>query len=185
LNVHDSWRGSVSDDFTITRVLQQAQRPVYFVPECLVPTFEDCSLTELLTFTNRQLQITRVYGPHLWKLLFIGSAIFVVTFFGGIALVVTRAFSGQMPYVTASIVLAIFVLGALKAFLRFRVIDAIMRQQRQRLSSGFLPHLLLWPISSLLQLINCVVAAMSRRISWRGITYELKSPNETVIIARE
>jgi len=185
LNVCDAWRGSVSDDFTVTRVLQQAQRPIFFVSECLVPTFEDCSFSELLTFTNRQLQITRVYAPQLWKPVFIGSAIFVLTFFGGLAVVLTGAFSGQLPYVAASIVFAIFILGALKSILRFRVIGAVMRQQQQQLRNGLLSHLLLWPISSLLQLVNCVVAAVSRRIVWRGITYKLKSPNETVIIARD
>jgi hypothetical protein len=40
----------------------------------------------------------------------------------------------------------------------------------------------LWPLGSALYLYNTLAAAMSRRISWRGITYELKSPGETVII---
>jgi hypothetical protein len=46
-------------------------------------------------------------------------------------------------------------------------------------------HVLLWPIISLLYLYNALAAAFSRRIKWRGITYELKSPTEAVIIARE
>jgi hypothetical protein len=155
------------------------------VPDCLVPAFEDCSLTELLLFTNRQLQITRVYAPDLWKPLFIGSALFVLTFFGGLVLVVKEAISGQAPYLPASIILLIFVLGAVKSFLRFHVVDAIMRRHQLKRNSGLVSHLLLWPVSSFLQLINCVVAGLSRRIRWRGITYELKSPNETVIIARD
>jgi cellulose synthase/poly-beta-1,6-N-acetylglucosamine synthase-like glycosyltransferase len=182
LKVRDHWRGSVSDDFTITHVLQRAKRPIFFVAECLVPTFEGCSLTELLVFTNRQLQITRVYAPHLWKPLFIGSALFVLTFFGGLALVATEAISGPAPYLPASIILLIFVLGAVKSFIRFQVVDAIMERHQLKRDSGLTPHLLLWPVSSLLQLINCIVAGLSRRIRWRGITYELKSPDETVII---
>jgi hypothetical protein len=45
-----------------------------------------------------------------------------------------------------------------------------------------LAHATLWPLASLLFLGNAVAAAMSRRVVWRGITYELKSPTETVII---
>ncbi len=45
-------------------------------------------------------------------------------------------------------------------------------------------HLLLWPLASALYLFNAVVAAFSRRIEWRGITYELKSPTEAVIIRK-
>ena len=32
---------------------------------------------------------------------------------------------------------------------------------------------------------NAIVAGFSRRIVWRGITYELKSPTEAVIISRD
>jgi hypothetical protein len=43
----------------------------------------------------------------------------------------------------------------------------------------------MWPLASALYLYNAVAAAVSRRITWRGITYQLKSPDETVIIRRE
>jgi hypothetical protein len=33
--------------------------------------------------------------------------------------------------------------------------------------------------------MNAIAAAGSRRIEWRGITYDLKSPNEAVIISRD
>lgn len=184
LNVRQSWAGSASDDFTLTHALQSAKLPVHFVPSCLVPSFEDCTLRELLTFSNRQLQITRVYAPHLWKPLFIGSVIFNLTFFGGIILVGLLAAAGQFHYVALAALAAIFLLGASKAFIRFRAVHRVMRDQNIKLR-GVVAHVVLWPFASLLQLINCIVAATSRRISWRGITYELKSPSETVIIARD
>jgi hypothetical protein len=48
-----------------------------------------------------------------------------------------------------------------------------------------LAHVCLWPLASFLFLGKRLAAATSRRITWRGITYELKSPTETVILARE
>ena len=185
LKVRDYWYGSASDDFTLTRVLQQAKLPVHFVPLCLVPSFEDCSLSELLTFTNRQLQITRVYASHLWKSLFIGSLIFNLTFFGGIVLAIATVAAGQISVWVIGALILICALGAAKSFIRFLAVRAAFARQQYEMSSGLVAHLLLWPFGSLLQLINCIVAAMSRRIHWRGITYELKSPNETVIIARD
>ena len=53
------------------------------------------------------------------------------------------------------------------------------------LRRDLLAHIFLWPVASLLYLYNAVVAGFSRRIKWRGITYELKSPREAVIISRE
>src|SRR6185503_11846517 len=63
LDVVNRWKGTVSDDFTITRTLQEAKFPIHFVPACLVPSLGDCNVRELLEFTNRQLKITRVYAP--------------------------------------------------------------------------------------------------------------------------
>jgi cellulose synthase/poly-beta-1,6-N-acetylglucosamine synthase-like glycosyltransferase len=185
LRIRDQWRGSVSDDFTMTRVLQEAKLPVQFVPMCLVPSFEDCSWRELLTFTNRQLKITRVYAPHLWKPLFVGSAIFNLTFFGGLGIVIASVLAGSPAYLAITLLLLIFLLGALKSGLRFRVVNEVMAKQSHKLNRGLLAHVLLWPMASLLQLVNCFVATISQRIVWRGITYELKSPNETVIIDRD
>src|SRR5205814_6471890 len=88
LDVTGKWRGSVSDDFTLTTVLHEAKLPIKFVPRCLVLSEADCAVGELLEFTTRQLKITRVYAPHLWKASLIGSAIFVLVFFGGIGLLV-------------------------------------------------------------------------------------------------
>jgi ceramide glucosyltransferase len=184
LRIRDHWRGSVSDDFTITRVLRNEGLPVHFVAVCLVPSFEDASLTDLLTFSNRQLQITRTYAPHLWKPLFIGSLIFILTFLGGISIVVGRWMAGVTVFAPLLLLITVFVLGALKSFIRFQAVKKLLSHKRLQLS-GVLWHVLLWPLASLLQLINCTVAGLSRRITWRGITYELKSPNETVIIARD
>ena len=52
-------------------------------------------------------------------------------------------------------------------------------------SADLVAHILLWPFASLLYLYNAIVAGFSRRIEWRGITYELKSPSEAVIISRK
>src|ERR1043166_1455304 len=92
--VMDYWRGAASDDFALTRALHDANWPIKFVPQCLTPSFEDPSFGELLEFTTRQLKITRAYAAHLWKSVFIGSVVFVLTFFGGIVLVAVRATLG-------------------------------------------------------------------------------------------
>ena len=177
LGVSERWRGTVSDDFTITRVLKEAKLPVHFTPNCLVPSVGDCDLHELFEFTTRQVKITRVYASHLWLPLLLGSALFVIAFFGGLILI------GFHPRSFAVYVfpLVIFTLGAAKSFIRFRAVSSVVRTSRSDLAA----HIFLWPIASLLYLYNCIVAGFSRRISWRGITYELKSPNEAVIISRD
>ena len=177
LNVSERWRGSVSDDFTITRVLKEAKFPVHFTPNCLVASVGDCGWRELFEFTTRQIKITRVYASHLWLPLLLGSALFVLAFFGGLILI------GVYPRSPAAYIftLIMFTLGAAKSFIRFRAVSTVLRTDRRDL----IAHILLWPFASLLYLYNAIVAAFSRRIEWRGITYELKSPSEAVIISRK
>jgi len=182
LKIRERWQGSVSDDFTVTRVLGEANLPIHFVPQCLVASRGDCDLSELLEFSNRQLKITRVYAPHLWKPVLLGSALFCLVFFGGIVLVLLRAWAGLSFAVPLLLLAIIFLLGAAKAFLRFRAVNLVLNEDGR--SRGLLAHLLLWPLASLLYLFNALAAAFSRRITWRGITYELKSPFEVEIVGR-
>jgi len=185
LQIRDRWRGSVSDDFTITSVLHEANLPIHFTPNCLVPAVGDCDFRELLEFSTRQIKITRVYAPHLWKAVLLGGFLFFLTFFGGIGLLVLRAFTGR-PFLTLfAVLLLMFLLGAAKSFIRWRVIRIPLRTYRGLLNRDLPGQIVLWPFASLLYLYNSIVAGFSRRIVWRGITYELKSPTEAVIISRK
>jgi ceramide glucosyltransferase len=176
LNVVDHWRGTVSDDFTITRVLKEAKLPIHFTPNCLVPSVGDCDFRELLEFTTRQIKITRVYASHLWLPLMLGSGLFCIVFFGGVVLSIVTSL------VPVLFVLAVlFLLGAAKSVIRWRAVS----EHGSILNRDLLAHTFLWPFASLLYFWNTLVAGFSRRIKWRGITYELKSPSEAVIISRE
>jgi hypothetical protein len=154
------------------------------VPQCLTASFEDCTFGQLIEFTTRQLKITRAYAPHLWKAVLTGSLVFVLVFFGGIVLVITRALSGLSFATPLFLLLVIFALGATKSHLRRRAVSQVITEPRMSFFGSTLAHLTLWPLASVLYLYNALAAAFSRRITWRGITYELKSPTETVILSR-
>jgi cellulose synthase/poly-beta-1,6-N-acetylglucosamine synthase-like glycosyltransferase len=185
LRIADRWRGTLSDDFTVTRVLHEAGRSIKFVPQCLTPSFHRTGLRELIEFTTRQMKITRVYAPHLWKSVLMGGAIFYLAFFGGVALIITRAILGLSFATPFVIVLVMFAMGAVKSHLRLRAINWIIDDARMKSFATTIAHVLLWPLASGLFFWNALAAALSRRITWRGIAYELKSPTETVILARE
>ena len=185
LRIVDRWKGTLSDDFTITRVLHEAGLPVKFVPHCLTPSFHRSSAGELIEFTTRQLKITRAYASHLWRSVLIGSVIFTITFIGGLLLVAIRSLYGLSFLSPLLLLLLIFAMGAAKSHLRLKAVGLIINDDAMRRAATTLAHVFLWPFASLLFLYNALAAAVSRRITWRGITYKLKSPTETVILARE
>jgi len=182
LDVTEHWRGTVSDDFTITHVLKQANLPIHFTPNCLVASAGDCDFSELIEFTTRQIKITRVYASHLWLPLLLGSSLFAIAFFGGLVLLILQILKILSPtFLTPFVLLIIFTLGAAKSLIRFRAVSTILHTS----TLDLIAHVLLWPFASLLYLYNAIAAGFSRRIKWRGITYELKSPREAVIISRD
>jgi len=186
LAVSERWRGTVSDDFTITRVLKEAKLPIHFTPHCLVASVGDCDFKELFEFTTRQIKITRVYASNLWLPLLLGSALFALVFFGGFILLILQILKILSPTLLLPLaLLIIFTLGATKSFMRWRAITTPLNHYRPSLNRDVFAHIFLWPFASLLYLYNAIVAGFSQRITWRGITYELKSPTEAVIISRD
>jgi cellulose synthase/poly-beta-1,6-N-acetylglucosamine synthase-like glycosyltransferase len=181
LNIREVWRGCLSDDFAVTRRMKAANLPVYFVPQCLTATVEDCSFRELLEFSTRQMKITRVYAAHLWKASLIGSFLFTIIFWTGVFLLFTL--SDFHFWLTLILLLTIFALGCGKAWLRLTAVKLVLRDYEKKLNQQFLPHLTLWTITPILYFYNCVCALFSRVIVWRGVKYKLKSATETEVLS--
>lgn len=179
LQIREKWKGTLSDDFTLTNILKEIRMPIYFVPQCLTATVEDCGIKEMLEFTTRQMKITRVYSPSLWKISFVGSLIFVFTFYAGIILLFFT--EGIHFWTTLIAVSVVFVLGVGKAWIRLSAVKLILTGYEKQLNSQFLPQVLFWTVTPILFLYNDIIAIFSRKITWRGITYELESANTTVI----
>ena len=180
LEIREKWRGALSDDYAVTRAMKAANLSIRFVPQALTASIEDYSLAQVVEFTTRQMKITRVYAPALWIASFIGSFLFSAVFWTGIVLLFFA--SGWHFWVTLLFPAAIFALGAAKALVRLTAVKLVLRDYEKQINQSFRWHLTLWTITPLLFFYNDFAALLSRRICWRGIEYELKSPDETVII---
>jgi len=181
IDMGEKWRGTLSDDFALTRSLRSEGLPIVHVPQAITATLESCTFRELLEFTTRQMKITRVYMPHLWLMSFIGSAIFcgVMTSAIVIALSSRESFSFWAAVITLAFVTACSVS---KSWLRLKAINLSLPQYSAELRRQLLTQNTLWLLTPPIFLYNCVRALFSRRMVWRGTKYELKSPTETVII---
>ncbi|HXH69437.1 MAG TPA: glycosyltransferase family 2 protein [Pyrinomonadaceae bacterium] len=181
LEMREKWRGALSDDFAVTRAMQQANLPICFVPQCLTATIEDCTFRELLEFTTRQMKITRVYAPNLWKASFVGSFFFTAIFWSGVLLLFFL--SDWHFWLTFVFIIVIFLLGATKAWLRLSAVKLVLIGFGKELNRQFLWQITLWTISPTLYFYNCFWALLSRKIVWRGIEYNLLTVNSTEILS--
>lgn len=179
INMREKWRGALSDDFAMTCALKEAGLAIHFAPQCLTASFEDCNFSQLLEFTTRQMKITRVYAPHFWKMSFVGSFIFNSVFIFGLFLIISGA-AFWLPLI-ALILVSLFSTG--KSWLRWKAVRLILTGCEKDLRRQFWTQNTLWILSPALFFYNCVAAWLSQKITWRGITYELRSPKETIIIS--
>ena len=175
IGMREKWRGTLSDDFAVTRTLSEAGLPIHFVPRALIPSIESCSMRECLEFTTRQMKITRVYMPHLWLLSFFGSGLFTFVMLSSILIAVFSKQNTAFVWAAIATLVIVSVFSVGKAWLRSKAVGMVIPAA----SKQTFAQLTLWLLSPPLFLLNSILALISRRLKWRGITYELVSPTET------
>jgi ceramide glucosyltransferase len=197
IGVADRWQNAVSDDYVLTRAVQDAGLRIRFVPRCLMVTRESATLKSLLEFTTRQIIVTRVYRPAAWWIGLISHGLFTVGFFGGLGMQLIRlgvglwrpgalgpkaeVFAGDFMTLAAAPIL-IYLLGSLKGALRLRAASLALPQFAEEIRASWATFCVLWPAVSLLFLYNFIRSWTTRRITWRGVCYELVSDSETKIV---
>lgn len=183
INMRERWSGTLSDDFAVTRVMKEIGMPIVFVPQALTASVEDCSFAEMLEFTTRQMKITRVYSPDLWMLSFVGSGLFNVVMIAAFLITILSKQNDFAVFASIFTIAAVSVFSTGKAWLRMKAVRLALPHHRKQLDRQFWAQNTLWLLTPALFFYNSLSALISRRLTWRGITYELKSPSETVIIA--
>jgi ceramide glucosyltransferase len=185
VRVLDFWKGAVSDDYGITRALEAAGRPIVFVPECLTATLDDATARTLLEFTNRQVMITRVYAPRMWRVATLSHAFYGAALFYSALTIAARACEGKSWMWPTLAALLIPLLAAAKGALRGVAAAKLLPEWKAQVHQWRWAWMMFAPLVSFLYVWNSIVAMSTRRIWWRGIRYEVVSPNETKILSRQ
>jgi ceramide glucosyltransferase len=187
LEILARWKGSLSDDYTLSAAVKGAGKRIMFIPQCLAVTFADMTLAQLIEFTTRQMRITRVYSPGVWKLATLTHVLYNLAFWGGLLWLIGSALIdhiNEMKIYLLGILGVIFicgvVTGAIRALSATNFIQAEQRGMKIRLSA----YAFLGPLVSLVYLTNIILSAINTRITWRGISYQMISPSETVRLSR-
>ena len=182
--VLEEWQHSVSDDYSMTSALQRAGRPIIFLPECLTVSYVETDFDGLMEFTNRQMLITRVYSPKMWAVAGAIHLLFCGTILLGIGLTVENLLAGRPALPFAALTFLPLLLAAIRSALRVTVVQEMLPALKSQIQQQSWIHLLLGVWVPYLYAINFVASAMTRTIRWRGIRYELVSPQQTRILAR-
>ena len=181
--VIEDWRNSVSDDYSLTRALQRAGRSIVFLPECLTLSYVETDFPGLLEFTNRQILITRVYAQNTWAYGAATHLLYCVTVLLGTSLTLGNVLATLPSFHLAVLTFLPMLLAAIRGALRVVGVTELLPASRSQIMAQAWIYVVLTVFISFLYVTNFVTSMVTRKIRWRGVTYELISPEQTHILA--
>ncbi len=182
--VREAWDKAADDDLSLTTSVKKHGLTVRFVPQCLVASDGDAPFSEIMEWTNRQLILTKVYYPELWQraisraafmLLWLVLMVVAVTGF-----VATSETSFAIAIGAGFLLIPVEVYFLLKAR---RLWQRVLLDRQEYLTESLLSSCLAIPLAHLVLPFMTLASLLTNRIQWRGVTYELKSPTETLVIS--
>jgi len=182
LGVAEDWRHSVSDDYSLTRALERAGRPILFVPECVTLSYVETGFAGLMEFTNRQILITRVYAGKLWASAAATHFLFCLTFVLGMTLTVSNLVASLPSLQLAGLTFLPLLLAAIRGGMRVVGVTEVVPAARARILGQAWVYVVLGVFVPFLYILNFLFSLVTLRIRWRGVLYELISPNQTKVL---
>jgi hypothetical protein len=180
--VLEEWQHSVSDDYSMTAALRRAGRPIVFLPECITPSYVETALPGLLEYTNRQILITRVYSQQMWAVAFLTHLLFCVTILLGLSLTLANLVAGRPSLNLAALTFLPLLLAAIRGAIRVNAVQEMLPVLKQQIQQQAWVHLVLGAGIPFFYVVNFVHSLFTRTIRWRGIRYEIISPQQTRVL---
>lgn len=175
LQVLDKWKGEISDDYVITKALRSSQYKIQFVPECVVPSIEDCTFNEFLEWTTRELRIVKTYGKPLWYLAVAANSYSTAMMLLGVILIMLSMFV-QFSSFPAYLLLAGFPATLGRNIFRYATFRTLLSEWKEEFRKHRMFFLLAGFVVPWIVQYNLLRSMFGRRIVWRGKAYTLKAP---------
>ena len=176
--VLEYWQGSVSDDLRLTQALQDAGLGIRFLPEAMVATTGQCGAGDFLAWTVRQATITRVYRFKTWLAGCLSHIAYCAAQFLCVLQLVQGNLIGLFPLVL------ILLPGMAKGGTRAYVCSLVFPEREAWLERYGWTYFWLTPVATWVWLYAFLRSGLTRRIRWRGRTYDLISETRVREVGR-
>lgn len=168
--VPDYWHGAVSDDYRLSDAIRECGLRIHFAPGAMVASTDHATAREFLSWIRRQMVITRVYRPKLWRLGLVSHLIYCAATVACIAEAVRGHLLGEYMLV------ALWGLGMLKGANRAAMAKAALPDYQQWFKRYGWVHTWWVPLVTWVWMYSFIASAFSNEIRWRGTRYRLSRP---------
>lgn len=170
--VAGAWQHALADDIVIARQIERLGLRMTLVPECFTVIAEDTDFAGFWGFVFRHLVIVRAADTRTWMIVGTVLALPVLGALGGGSLLLTGLFFREALLLAALLLLQF----PLQVAYGVAVPAVVFRDRRLALAAPLL--LLVEPVV----LGAYLASALTRKMTWRGITYEVLSASETRVL---
>jgi ceramide glucosyltransferase len=184
LGLPEAWRGTLSDDLIVSRLVHAAKLRVGYEPHCLVKSTADFNGWKLGEFLRRQFVVARVYAPLWWRFAFWTGLVTNMSLWGLVGLAGWGVATDNPRTVVTALAGAalIWVLGAFRYHLAAIAVRPFVAVTDAQYDSVARLNFWGWPVVSFANWAGTASAAWGRTIVWRGFRYRLDSPSHTTIL---
>ncbi|MEA5516027.1 glycosyltransferase family 2 protein [Nodularia sp. UHCC 0506] len=177
----DKWGKAFCEDTMMRQILGKHKIQIKFVPSLMMLNQEECDLTGLKSWMQRQLLFCRLYHPH-W-LAVVGNAIltilcptlltvlFVATLLTGQWYAASLSLSYYSSYVVALLLMVLLLEQGVQL-----VIHAHAQPSPQLSLTAIFKMLMGIPLTQWVYGFVFLSSLWMSKVKWRGITYKFKSP---------
>jgi len=176
----DRWGKAFCEDTMISDILAKHHMQVKFVPSLIMLNQEECNLSELKSWMQRQILFCRLYHPH-W-LAVVGNAILTILFPTLLTVLFLAAlltgqwyaailsFSCYGSYVVALMLIVLFLEQAVQ------LIRSHHQPSTQLSIATIFKMLMAIPLTQSVYGSAFLSSLWMSKVTWRGITYQFKGP---------
>jgi|AGTN01.2.fsa_nt_gi Glycosyltransferases, probably involved in cell wall biogenesis len=178
------WDQSADDDLSLTTAIKALGLRVHFVPQCLVASDGDADVAEIFEWTNRQLILTKVYYPELWRRAIVrafGMLAWLLMMVVSIAAwAATNDSQWGIAVAAGASLLPVEIYYLLKAR---RLWNKVLSDRTAYLSNSLIPSIAAIPLAHFVLPWLTLYSLLTNRIRWRGVVYELRRPDEILVVS--
>lgn len=181
LGLPNAWRGSLSDDLVISKLVHRAKLRLVYEPHCLVTSPAQVTTAGLAEFIRRQYLVVRVYAPAWWSAAFWAGAVSNLTFWLSLTLTFGWLMADGPWWIPLGGGLLHYTLTSCRAAICTAAVRPFVKAPHDSFHHVTRLSVWGWPLVALVNWLGLLSTSVGRVITWRGIRYRLVSANETVI----
>jgi cellulose synthase/poly-beta-1,6-N-acetylglucosamine synthase-like glycosyltransferase len=163
--VPEFWKDAVSDDYALTAAVRRAGLSIAFAPGAMVACLDGTTAAVFLGWIRRQMLITRVYYPRIWRLGLFAHLVYCGS-------MIACVYSGSRLGLIA--LAAQLALGMWKGARRMAWVRLCFPEYAAWFQRYGWVHIAWTPAATWIWLYSLLVSAVGHTIQWRGRRYHLQ-----------